>query len=351
MSGNPASVTMPASVTIPASAAIDVAVGAIVLGDAVLIAKRAAHQHQGGLWEFPGGKWQVGETGFEALCRELKEELAIGVVSARPLIRLTHDYGDKKVTLSVWRVESFTGLPGFAGERMGAEGQPLKWAKIAQLDPDHFPVANKSIIHALQLPSQLAITPSLLTFAKVREYAMSAQRLGAGALQLRLPEVSPQAFMAIAEPLADECRERGMLLILNASPWCLPDRPRAFADAWRQLLTHLGPFGGVHLPVALLDSPAVHELLDAAHWRFAACHNQIEITQAKALGADALLLSPVLATTSHPKTMPLGWSAFEALVQQAACPVYALGGMVPQRMSDVWERFGQGVAAISAYQS
>ena len=59
----------------------------------VLISQRPAHVHQGGLWEFPGGKLEPGETTANALRRELHEELGITVQAARPLIRVLPQYG------------------------------------------------------------------------------------------------------------------------------------------------------------------------------------------------------------------------------------------------------------------
>jgi len=56
----------------------------------VLISLRHAHAHQGGLWEFPGGKVEVAEDAYAALCRELHEELGVDVIAARPLIRIPH---------------------------------------------------------------------------------------------------------------------------------------------------------------------------------------------------------------------------------------------------------------------
>lgn len=82
-------------------------VAAAVIRDAsgkILIARRADTQHQGGLWEFPGGKVEDGEAVQAALSRELQEELGIVVSAARPLIKVQHDYPDKQVLLDVWEV-------------------------------------------------------------------------------------------------------------------------------------------------------------------------------------------------------------------------------------------------------
>ena len=61
-------------------ARVDVAAGILIDGKGhILLAQRADHQHQGGKWEFPGGKIEVGETPEQALCRELQEELGVQV--------------------------------------------------------------------------------------------------------------------------------------------------------------------------------------------------------------------------------------------------------------------------------
>lgn len=125
---------------------LHVAVGVIVNQQhQVLIAKRAAHQHQGGLWEFPGGKLEDGEEVSLALSRELKEELDIDVLDLEPLIEIRHEYHDKAVLLDTWKVTAFSGEP------KGLEGQPIKWVNIAELDKYAFPEANQEIITALLL--------------------------------------------------------------------------------------------------------------------------------------------------------------------------------------------------------
>ena len=108
-----------------------------------LLALRPVHKHQGGLWEFPGGKVESGETALQALCRELREELDLVVSTAEPLLVTTHAYADKQVTLDVWVVREFEGVP------TGMEGQALGWFDMAQLSALEFPAANYPIISAL----------------------------------------------------------------------------------------------------------------------------------------------------------------------------------------------------------
>lgn len=121
-----------------------VAVGVIIRQRQCLIAKRAASAHQGGLWEFPGGKREPGETTEQALARELNEELGIHVTECAPLISVSHDYRDKYVELDVWTVSGFEGKPG------GREGQPLRWVNIDELRSYSFPAANLPIIERIE---------------------------------------------------------------------------------------------------------------------------------------------------------------------------------------------------------
>lgn len=109
----------------------------------VLIALRDKNKHQGGLWEFPGGKVEAGESISDALSRELKEELNLYVNSSTQLLEIEHNYDDKQVKLYVWEVVSFQ------GEARGMEGQPIMWVALGKLQNYEFPEANKEIVSFL----------------------------------------------------------------------------------------------------------------------------------------------------------------------------------------------------------
>ena len=125
-----------------------VAVG-VLLNDnhEVLIALRPAQSHQGGLWEFPGGKVEEGESVEDALIREFEEELGISVQACTALTQIRHEYSDKSVMLDVWRIEKYSGIP------KGREGQAIEWRALSKLRAADFPKANERIIHVLNCPS------------------------------------------------------------------------------------------------------------------------------------------------------------------------------------------------------
>jgi 8-oxo-dGTP diphosphatase len=119
---------------------VEVAVGVIKRADKIYISKRADTLHQGGLWEFPGGKREQQESIEQALCRELLEEVNITVLEQQALMVIEHDYGDKKVKLDVRLVEQFLGEPS------PQENQLAQWVNIDELNNYEFPQANLPII-------------------------------------------------------------------------------------------------------------------------------------------------------------------------------------------------------------
>ena len=128
---------------------VHVAVGVVVVnGQDVLIARRPDDKHQGGLWEFPGGKVEPGEDVVSALIRELDEEVALKVrpETVSQLMQIPFSYPDKSVLLDVLYVESDVNDALLAH---GAEGQDVRWVNYTRLDEFEFPEANQAIISAL----------------------------------------------------------------------------------------------------------------------------------------------------------------------------------------------------------
>ena len=109
----------------------------------VLIAERPAGKHMAGRWEFPGGKLAPGESEAAALARELAEELGIQMRGGSPWLRLTHEYEDRVVELSLWLVEQY------GGEPRGLEGQALKWVEPAALGGEDLLEADRPFVTAL----------------------------------------------------------------------------------------------------------------------------------------------------------------------------------------------------------
>lgn len=124
---------------------VHVAVGVILDSERnILITRRDPDSHQGGLWEFPGGKVEEGESLGSALARELWEELGIEIGGSSALLEVRHDYGDKAVFLDVHVVWEFRGT---ASSR---EGQPMAWVAPRDLRQYDFPAANVPIVDAVQ---------------------------------------------------------------------------------------------------------------------------------------------------------------------------------------------------------
>lgn len=109
----------------------------------VLIARRKAHQDQGGLWEFPGGKCEAGEQSSEALKRELKEELGVVILQAQSLLSKTHEYPNKIVHLEFFLIDKWQ------GDARGAEGQQIRWVEKHCLHDFQFPAANNEMVARL----------------------------------------------------------------------------------------------------------------------------------------------------------------------------------------------------------
>jgi len=298
-----------------------------VLGNArgeILVARRFDHAHQGGLWEFPGGKLESGEQVRAGLARELAEELGISVDSARPLIRVRHDYPDRGVLLDVWRVT------GWHGRIRGREGQSIRWLSADGLAGLPMPAADVPVVAALRLPDEYLITPSPGSDRDAFLAALSASiEAGVELVALRAKALPPAALASLSRQAADICHAGGAHMLINGAP---------------ELLEASGA-DGVHLDSARLMEAKARPV-PATAWLGVSCHDPRELAQAVRIGADFAVLSPVAATPAHGQAVPLGWKRFEALVEEVNLPVFALGGMGRGQLETAWHHGGQGIAAM-----
>jgi 8-oxo-dGTP diphosphatase len=293
----------------------------------VLLAQRPPGKHLAGLWEFPGGKCEEGELPIDALARELREEIGVVVESARPLIAVPHDYGEKRILLDVWQVAAYTGT------LQAHEGQRLTWVEQADLERIEMPPADRPAISALRLPDRYLITPSLPPedADTIERGIERACRKGVRLIQLRLPGWPSDRLARVARTARNLCRSYGAQLLLNAD--------------WK-LAAVLG-LDGVHLPAAAAAT-LVQRPLPADRWVGVSCHDAGELAHAARIGADFATLGPVFPTPSHEEAPTLGWERFADLVAESAMPVYALGGLEIDDIDAAQVSGAQGVAAIRA---
>ena len=290
----------------------------------ILVTRRPDQVHQGGRWEFPGGKLEPGEDPEQVSLGSCRKSLEVRVLATQPLIRIHHEYADRHILLDVRRVSRYEGVP------LGLEGQPLAWLHPEAMDAEVFPGADRPIIAALRLPQLLLITGPDPRFPESFLSCLEAALVGGIRLvQLRAHELESAAYRDLAEEAFALCEATGARLLLNRDLHEVEGVPRH----------------GIHLRAGTLATlgqrPGPPQDLVGA-----SCHDAVELTRAATLGLDYALLSPVRATASHPELAPLGWTRFAALVDSASLPVFALGGLSARDLGDALRHGAQGIAAI-----
>lgn len=284
---------------------------------AVLLAKRGEHQHQGGKWEFPGGKVEAGEGLLRALSRELNEEIGVRCNGVQPLMTVNYDYPDKKVRLHFFDVWDWVGDPN------GNEGQGLQWVDVKNLPQINFPAANQTLAKAMALGEQMLVFPDELPAHWEVRLHLALQR------GVTLVVAASVTDKQVLHQISVICQQHHAKLLVGSME-----------------LVAASPAQGLHLTAdraqTLTQRPDV-ELLSID------CFSAADIERAGKLQADIAVISPVHATTTHPDAEPLGWEAIEALTQNSALIYFARGGvgpadLPPARTHGVW-----GVAGIEGF--
>ncbi len=124
--------------------AIDVSAGLVFRNGQLLITQRYTDAHQGGLWEFPGGKRESDETFEQCLVRELREELGIEVQVGESVADVTHSYPEKTVRLKFFHCRWIANEP----QALGCPA--FRWVKLDELPQFSFPAADAQLLEQLQ---------------------------------------------------------------------------------------------------------------------------------------------------------------------------------------------------------
>ncbi|MBF6025884.1 Nudix family hydrolase [Lysobacter niastensis] len=289
----------------------------------ILLARRTEGRDLAGLWEFPGGKHEPGESAEAALIRELHEELGIDIDVGAPLIAVPQAYPDKRLRLDVREVKAWRGAV------RGREGQALAWVPPAQLARYAMPPADRPVVAALQQPDRYLVTPSPgeddAAWLSALERALAS---GVRRVQLRAPGCEAARWKRLVEAAIAVCRDADAQVLVNDD----------VELAQRHQI-------GVHLRAAQLPGLTARPLPDALPVA-ASCHDAQELRLAQALGCDFAVVGTVHPTPSHPGGPTLGWDGFAALRESVSIPIYAIGGLGPDDLAEARSHGAQGIAAI-----
>lgn len=302
---------------------VDVVAAVIMQPDGrFLLARRPDGKPYAGYWEFPGGKVEAGESLFQALARELHEELGIEVKHAYPWLVRHFDYEHASVKLHFFRVVAW------AGEAHGKESQLLAWQMPCSVDVAPLLPANGPILNALELPTTIAIS----NIAEMGEepfmlHLANALENGLGLIQLREKSLSLPELERVARRVVALARPYGAKVMINGDT----------------RLAEVVGADGMHLPAAALMRLEVRPRIGLVG---ASCHSVAELARASELELDYVLLGAALPTLSHPGARALGWEAFAALIRDYPLPVYALGGMSPAHLETAWAAGAHGIAML-----
>lgn len=303
---------------------INVAVAVVQRSDGrVLLAERPQGKVSGGCWEFPGGKFDAGEGVEQALARELHEEVGVELDRAHPWMTYEHEYPDKRVRLHFFRVLAWHGEPH------GREGQRISWEDPLALGIGPLLPADARALQALSLPQVYAITQAakfgIPGFLRRLERALQA---GVRLILVRERELAPAQLAQFTRRVVESARRYGAMVLVQGD----------------ELLARKAGADGIHTSGRDLLRRSARP--GTRLWSVS-CHDSGEIARAADLGADFVVLSPVLPTATHPDARPLGWEGFRGMVRDCPVPVYALGGMRPDLLHTAVSQGAHGIALAS----
>lgn len=295
---------------------VNVSIALLFHKNKVLVGWRNGTQHQGNKAEFPGGKVENNETPIEACRREVFEEVGVKLNDLYYFDIIRHEYEDLIVNLNIFQA-------AIEYDQLNEIKQPWQWYERDQLKLLNFPKANDAIIDRLQWPKKIKIIESLDVISSLDSNT---------ALYLRTNE--PNHLAEWFEVNGKFCNAP---LIVNQQVWTeLSEHSRRLIDAVQFK----------HNQINKIDDNHAFQIEWKGVKKIASCHDLASLTNAVNLGFDAVFLSPVLKTESHPDQDELGWKVFSELTQNIHIPVFALGGMSVELMPEAIKNCAYGVAGI-----
>lgn len=315
---------------------IQVAIALLFHKNQILVGWREAKQHQGNKYEFPGGKVEQGESAEQACRREIQEEVGIIIDQWYLFDFIQHDYDDVIVQLHIFHAH-------VEHHQLAAISKPWTWYQREQLSELNFPKANDTIIQRLQWSHYIKISEHLCDLSLLQSDHL---------LYLRT-----EPNLTLIEAIHQLSVKQKATLILNFDFW-------SKLNAQTQL-----NIAAVHLKNSQLQALYQAKLersqskirtdqnlliqnqqsvlhLPQGIACIAACHDAQSLHWASQLGCEAVLLSPVLDTESHPDRQGMGWEKFQDLAKMSHMPVFALGGLKPDDLTIAQQRGAYGVAGI-----
>jgi 8-oxo-dGTP diphosphatase len=339
---------------------IDVAVAVVMRPDGtVLWGCRPEGKPYSGYWEFPGGKVEPGETVWQALVRELREELGITALEGGPWFVIEHDYEHALVRLHLYRVWAFEGEP------QSLEGQAFAWDSLQPASLKPILPATEPLLPKLNQPEVLILSQygmGVAAFEAHLNQALKAQ--GRLSLLFRENDLPSPRLLEAYEHAQSWVEKNGVPFSINSATFLRmlelgvssvfnhidcqilgQQSGQIAASSLKSLRLHLTE---QHLLTGLPDFLQQDWInTGRAAAVSASVHSSNSLQVAFSRGMDFALLGAVKTTASHPGQAGLGWENFRNLASLCRLPVYAIGGLSRFDLHEAKRHGAHGVAMIS----
>lgn len=295
---------------------VHVAIALLFHRGKVLVGWRNADQHQGNKYEFPGGKVEAGETPVQACRREIFEEVGIGIQQWHVFDVIHHEYEDVEVHLHLFHAQ----VPE---QYLNDIQKPWTWYRRDQLLALNFPKANQAIVQRLVWAQQIKISSEIDELAEIT---------GTNSIP-KLFYFRTEAHQTAIDHIQNLDDVALSKLIVNVNLWeQLSEQVQKKVSAVHFKHHQLMALMAGQLPIGLRC--------------IAACHDLVSLQRAQTFGFDAVILSPVLPTVTHPDAYTLGWDKFADYARSSDIPVFALGGLKPNDLAIAQQYGAYGIAGI-----